>query len=236
MPSILRSSDVNLTVWCGTDRIAATLRLLLCYQRTRTPKVGFALLVIGAIELLADRQHAEQAGALIQRRFHSDLQSADVPSWWFGNACVSSVEPGVIRLALMSFCPMILCTPNVAHGRITAPSARSISFSMHSAVRAVVTRSSSNPTSLPDWSILLPQPTALTVSCACGYLGSHSGMGHCHARLSYLSSPTGGGVRHGMDLNASVPLDLNQARLFCNLARSYILFLLAEHRSLLGGD
>lgn len=56
------------------------------------------------------------------------------------------------------------------------------------------------------------------------------------AMHGYLSSPTGGGVRHGMDLNASVPLDLNQARLFCNLARSYILFLLAEHRSLLGGD
>lgn len=48
----------------------------------------------------------------------------------------------------------------------------------------------------------------------------------------YLSSPTGGGVRHGMDLKASVTMDAHQARLFCNLTRSYILFLLAEHQSL----
>ena len=48
----------------------------------------------------------------------------------------------------------------------------------------------------------------------------------------YLSSPTGGGVRHGTDLSSGVTLDINQARLFCNLTRSYILFLLAEHQSL----
>lgn len=48
----------------------------------------------------------------------------------------------------------------------------------------------------------------------------------------YLSSPTGGGVRHGMDLNASVAMDAHQARLFCNLTRSYILFLLDEHQNL----
>lgn len=45
----------------------------------------------------------------------------------------------------------------------------------------------------------------------------------------YLSSPTGGGVRHGVDLSTGIDLDLNQARLFCNLIRSYISFLLVEH-------
>lgn len=48
----------------------------------------------------------------------------------------------------------------------------------------------------------------------------------------YLSSPTGGGVRHGIDLNSGVSLDLNQAQLFCNLTRSYIQYLLVEHSAL----
>ncbi|MFD0726429.1 hypothetical protein [Lysobacter brunescens] len=48
----------------------------------------------------------------------------------------------------------------------------------------------------------------------------------------YLSSPKGGGVRHGIDLAEGVPLDLNEARLFCNLTRSYIHFLLEEHKNL----
>lgn len=48
----------------------------------------------------------------------------------------------------------------------------------------------------------------------------------------YLSSPTGGGVRHGIDLDKGVDLDANEARLFCNLARSYISFLLVEHEAL----
>lgn len=48
----------------------------------------------------------------------------------------------------------------------------------------------------------------------------------------YLSSPTGGGVRHGVDLNSGVDLDLNQARLFCNLTRSYIQYLIVEHSTL----
>jgi hypothetical protein len=48
----------------------------------------------------------------------------------------------------------------------------------------------------------------------------------------YLSSPTGGGVRHGIDLDGGVDLDHNQARLFCNLTRSYISFLIVEHDSL----
>jgi hypothetical protein len=46
----------------------------------------------------------------------------------------------------------------------------------------------------------------------------------------YLSSPTGGGVRHGLDLNAGVPITDNEARLFCNLIRSYLSFLVVEHQ------
>ncbi len=48
----------------------------------------------------------------------------------------------------------------------------------------------------------------------------------------YLSSPTGGGVRHGLDLNAGVPVSRTEARLYCNLIRSYLSFLLASHESL----
>ena len=53
------------------------------------------------------------------------------------------------------------------------------------------------------------------------------------AMHGYLSSPTGGGVRHGTDLGRGVYLDIPEARLFCNLTRSYISFLLAEYESLL---
>ena len=45
----------------------------------------------------------------------------------------------------------------------------------------------------------------------------------------YLSSPTGGGIRHGADLAAIQPLQLHEARLFCNLIRSYVCFLIDEH-------
>lgn len=45
----------------------------------------------------------------------------------------------------------------------------------------------------------------------------------------YLSSPTGGGVRHGVDLNEGVALQIDEARLYCNLIRSYLTFLIAEH-------
>ena len=48
----------------------------------------------------------------------------------------------------------------------------------------------------------------------------------------YLSSPTGGGVRHGLDLNAGVELSQNDARLYCNLIRSYLAYLLTEHERL----
>jgi len=48
----------------------------------------------------------------------------------------------------------------------------------------------------------------------------------------YLSSPTGGGVRHGIDLSGGISIGAGEARLFCNLIRSYIGYLLAEHERL----
>ena len=48
----------------------------------------------------------------------------------------------------------------------------------------------------------------------------------------YLSSPTGGGIRHGADLKTEITIQPNEARLFCNLIRSYITFLMAEHERL----
>lgn len=45
----------------------------------------------------------------------------------------------------------------------------------------------------------------------------------------YLSSPTGGGIRHGTNLREGIEVRPNEARLFCNLIRSYISFLMAEH-------
>jgi len=50
----------------------------------------------------------------------------------------------------------------------------------------------------------------------------------------YLSSPTGGGVRHGLDLSEGVQIGPNEGRVFCNLIRSYIGYLLAEHERLRG--
>lgn len=44
----------------------------------------------------------------------------------------------------------------------------------------------------------------------------------------YLSSPGGGGVRHGTQLAADVSPTLREAHLYCNLTRSYINYLLAE--------
>ncbi len=52
----------------------------------------------------------------------------------------------------------------------------------------------------------------------------------------YLSSPTGGGVRHGLDLNEGVEVSDNDARLFCNLVRSYLHYLLVEHERLARRD
>lgn len=45
----------------------------------------------------------------------------------------------------------------------------------------------------------------------------------------YLSSPTGGGVRHGLDLNSGVAVSQEGGRLFCNLIISYVTYLMAEH-------
>ena len=44
----------------------------------------------------------------------------------------------------------------------------------------------------------------------------------------FLSSPTGGGVRHGTQLSADMSPSLKEAHLYCNLTRSYINYLLAE--------
>lgn len=52
------------------------------------------------------------------------------------------------------------------------------------------------------------------------------------AMHGYLSSPSGGGVRHGLDLREGVAISRNEALLFVNLIRSYLSFLLAEHERL----
>jgi hypothetical protein len=51
----------------------------------------------------------------------------------------------------------------------------------------------------------------------------------------YLSSPTGGGIRHGGTLKADVEMLPHEAHLFCNLIHSYLSFLLDEHGRLSGG-
>lgn len=44
----------------------------------------------------------------------------------------------------------------------------------------------------------------------------------------FLSSPTGGGVRHGTKLETAASLPIHEAKLYCDLTRSYIAYLLAE--------
>lgn len=44
----------------------------------------------------------------------------------------------------------------------------------------------------------------------------------------FLSSPSGGGVRHGAHLASGTLISLHEAQLYCNLTRSYIGYLLAE--------
>jgi hypothetical protein len=51
----------------------------------------------------------------------------------------------------------------------------------------------------------------------------------------YLSSPTGGGIRHGVDLREGIGVQASEARLYCNLIRSYITFLITEHECLSRG-
>jgi hypothetical protein len=48
----------------------------------------------------------------------------------------------------------------------------------------------------------------------------------------YLSSPQGGGIRHGQDLQEGIPLSSNDARLYCDLIRSYIAYMIEEHHRL----
>lgn len=48
----------------------------------------------------------------------------------------------------------------------------------------------------------------------------------------YLSSPTGGGVRHGVDLNEGTPIGPAEARLYCDLIRSYVNYLIAIHEQM----
>lgn len=50
----------------------------------------------------------------------------------------------------------------------------------------------------------------------------------------FLSSPAGGGIRHGADLSSGIATRPTEARLFCNLIRSYVSFLIAEHARLTG--
>lgn len=53
----------------------------------------------------------------------------------------------------------------------------------------------------------------------------------------YLSSPTGGGIRHGVDLKSGITINADEGRLYCNLIRSYVTFLMAEHARMSGnGD
>jgi hypothetical protein len=59
----------------------------------------------------------------------------------------------------------------------------------------------------------------------------------CTSLHGYLSSPTGGGIRHGVNiLRADLTLQDHEARLFCNLIRSYIFFLIDEHARLTGNQ
>lgn len=57
-------------------------------------------------------------------------------------------------------------------------------------------------------------------------------LGWMMALHGYLSSPTGGGVRHGVDLKEGLAVRPGEARLYCNLIRSYITFLITEHERL----
>lgn len=54
-------------------------------------------------------------------------------------------------------------------------------------------------------------------------------LGNLHG---FLSSPTGGGIRHGADLSTGIAVQANEARLFCNLIRSYVSYLMSEHERL----
>ncbi len=48
----------------------------------------------------------------------------------------------------------------------------------------------------------------------------------------FLSAPSGGGVRHGLDLTDGDAVQMDEARLYCNLIRSYISYLMSAHARL----
>jgi hypothetical protein len=54
----------------------------------------------------------------------------------------------------------------------------------------------------------------------------------CTQLHGYLSSPTGGGIRHGMDLRNGTAISPEEGRLFCNLILSYVTYLMAEYTRL----
>ena len=57
-------------------------------------------------------------------------------------------------------------------------------------------------------------------------------IGWMESVYGYLSSPTGGAIRHGATLNSGLTLTEGEARLYCDLTRSYINYLLHEHAQL----
>ena len=54
-------------------------------------------------------------------------------------------------------------------------------------------------------------------------------LGWANRLYGYLSSPTGGGIRHGTDIADPADIDEHEARLFCDLIRTYIQYLLTAH-------
>lgn len=52
------------------------------------------------------------------------------------------------------------------------------------------------------------------------------------AMHGFLSSPTGGRIRHGADLATEPDIAPHEARLMYNLIQSYVIYLLAEHEQL----
>ncbi len=61
-------------------------------------------------------------------------------------------------------------------------------------------------------------------------------LGWIGALHGYFSSSTGGGVRHGTDLRERIAVPPHEARLVCNLIRSYITCLMMEHERLSRGE
>jgi hypothetical protein len=59
-------------------------------------------------------------------------------------------------------------------------------------------------------------------------------MGWLKTLHGYLSSPQGGGIRHGRDFSIKSTIHLRDARLYCNLIRSYINYLLETHIQITG--